>query len=127
MKSASKDLVLLVKLNIDTSVFEHILDYLIEIIKLTTEAVHIFRKMTAALGVDDQLILDNRQIICDREREADNTHFSVREEILGIDDKEGFSVHFLLMDAARGFENSSDYITYAADVLYTIVMLGIPM
>jgi predicted phosphate transport protein (TIGR00153 family) len=127
MKSASKNLVLLVKLGRDTSVYEHILDYMIELIKLTTEAVQVFRKMTAALGIDDQLILDNRQIVCDREREADNIHFSVREEILGIEEQQGFSVHFLLMDAARGFENSSDSITYAADVLYTIVMLGIPM
>ena len=127
MKSASKNLVMLVKLGVDTSTYEHILDYMIELIKLTKEAVQVFRKMTAALGVDDQLILDNRQIVCDREREADNVHFSVREEILGIDDKEGFSIHFLLIDAARSLENSSDAITHSADVLYTIVMLGIPM
>jgi uncharacterized protein Yka (UPF0111/DUF47 family) len=127
MKSASKNLVMLVKLGVDTSIFDHILDYMIELIRLTTEAVQVFRKMTAALGVDDQLILDNRQIICDREREADNVHFAVREEILAIDDKQGFSIHFLLIDAARSLENSSDAITHAADVLYTIVMLGIPM
>ena len=127
MKSASKNLVMLVKLGVDTSTFEHILDYMIELIRLTKEAVQVFRKMTAALGVDDQLILDNRQIICDREREADNVHFSVREEILAISEKQGFSVHFLLIDAARSLENSSDSITHAGDVLYTIVMLGIPM
>jgi len=127
MKSASKNLVMLVKLGVDTSTFEHILDYMIELTKLTTEAVQVFRKMTAALGVDDQLILDNRQIVCDREREADNVHFAVREEILAIDDKQGFSIHFLLIDAARSLENSSDAITHSADVLYTIVMLGIPM
>ena len=127
MKSASKNLVMLVKLGIDTSTFSNIFDYMIELLRLTKEAVQVFRKMTAALGVDDQLILDNRQIVCDREREADNVHFSVREEILAIDDKQGFSIHFLLIDAARSLENSSDAITYAADVLYTIVMLGIPM
>ena len=127
MKSASKNLVMLVKLGVDTSVFNHILDYMVELIRLTKEAVQVFRKMTAALGIDDQLILDNRQIVCDREREADEVHFAVREEILGIDDKEGFSIHFLLIDAARSLENSSDAITHAADVLYTIVMLGIPM
>ena len=126
MKSSSKNLVMLIKLGIDSSKFEHILDYMIELIRLTKEAVKIFRRMTAALGVDDQLILDNRQIIEDREREADNVHFEVREEILTIDDKQGFSVHFLLIDAAKNLENASDSITHAADVLYTIVMLGIP-
>jgi predicted phosphate transport protein (TIGR00153 family) len=127
MKSASKNLVLLVKLGIDTSKFDHILDNMIELIKLTKEAVQVFRRMTAALGVDDQLILDNRQVVEDREREADNVHFAVREEILAIDDEKGFSIHYLLIDAARGLENASDSITYAADVLYTIIMLGIPM
>ena len=127
LKSASKNLVLLVKLGTDTSEFEEILDYMIELIRLTKEAVQVFRKMTAALGVDDQLILDNRQIVEDREREADNIHLAVREEILAIDDKQGFSIHFLLIDTARSLENSSDSITHAADVLYTIVMLGIPM
>jgi len=127
MKSASKNLVMLTKIGVDTSSYEHILDYMTELIKLTKEAVQVFRKMTGALGVDDQLILDNRQIIEDREREADNVHFAVREEILMIDDKQGFSIHFLLIDAARSLENSSDAIANAADVLYTIVMLGIPM
>ena len=126
-KSASKNLVMLVKLGVDTSTYEHILDYMVELTRLTKEAVQVFRKMTASLGVDDQMILDNRQIVCDREREADNVHFSVREEILAIEDKKGFSIHFLLIDAARSLENSSDSITHAADVLYTIVMLGIPM
>jgi len=126
LKSGSKNLVLLVKLEVDTSEFDMILDYLIEIVKLTHESVLIFRKMVKALGTDDQLILDNRQIIEDREREADNVHFAVREEILAINDKQGFSVHFLLIDAAKCLENASDSITNAADILYTIVMLGIP-
>jgi predicted phosphate transport protein (TIGR00153 family) len=126
IKSGSKNLVLLVKLEVDTSEFDMILDYLIEIVKLTHESVVIFRKMVNALGTDDQLILDTRQIIEDREREADNVHFSVREEILAINDKQGFSVHFLLIDAAKCLENASDSITNAADILYTIVMLGIP-
>ena len=127
MKSASKNLIMLVKLDIDTSKYEYIIENMIELIRLTIDAVKVFRRMTAALGVDDQLILDNRQIVEDREREADNVHLAVREEILAIDDKQGFSIHYLLIDAARGFENSNDSITYAADVLYTIVMLGIPM
>jgi predicted phosphate transport protein (TIGR00153 family) len=126
IKSGSKNLVLLVKLEVDTSEFDMIMDYLIEIVKLTHESVVIFRKMVNALGTDDQLILDTRQIIEDREREADNVHFSVREEILAINDKQGFSVHFLLIDAAKCLENASDSITNAADILYTIVMLGIP-
>jgi predicted phosphate transport protein (TIGR00153 family) len=126
VKTASKNLVMLVKLDVDTTEFEHIFDYLTEIMKLTLESVRVFRKMTNALGLDDQLILDNRQIIEDREREADHVHFSAREEILAINEKYGFSVHYLLIDSAKCFENASDSITYAADVLYTIVMLGVP-
>ncbi len=126
MKSASKNLVMLVKLEVDTTEFEHILDYLIALVKLTLDGVRVYRKMINALGIDDNLILDNRQIIEDREREADNVHFSAREEILTINEEYGFSVHFLLIDSAKSFENASDAITYAADVLYTIVLLGVP-
>lgn len=126
IKSASKNLVHLVKLGVDTSEYDMILDYMIELVKLTHESVVVFRKMVNALGIDDQLILDTRQIIEDREREADTVHFAVREEILAINDKEGFSVHFLLIDAAKCLENSSDSVTDAADILYTIVMLGVP-
>jgi uncharacterized protein Yka (UPF0111/DUF47 family) len=117
---------MLVKLNVDTSEFNHILDYLIELVKLTEESVRIFRKMVNALGKDDRLILETRQIIEDREREADNVHMAVREEILAIEDKQGFSIHFLLIDAAKCLENASDSVTNAADELYTIVMLGVP-
>jgi len=99
---------------------------MIELVKLTQESTVVFRKMVNSLGIDDQVILANRQIIEDREREADTVHFSVREEILAINDKIGFSVHFLLIDAAKCFENSSDSVTNAADILYTIVMLGVP-
>ncbi len=127
IKSASKNLVMLVKLEVDTSEYSHTMDYFLELVTLTIESVRIFRKMVNALGVDDQLILDNRQIIEDREREADTVHMAVREEILTINEKQGFSVHFLLIDAAKSLENSSDSITNAADVLYTIVMLGTPM
>ena len=127
MKSASKNLVMLVKLEVDTTKFEHILDYLIALVKLTLDGVRVYRKMINALGIDDNLILDNRQIIEDREREADNVHFSAREEILTINEEYGFSVHFLLIDSAKSFENASDAITYAADVLYTIVLLGVPI
>ncbi|PWI47638.1 hypothetical protein CEE45_10755 [Candidatus Heimdallarchaeota archaeon B3_Heim] len=126
IKSGSKNLVLLVKLDVDTSEFDLILDYMTELVKLTHESVIIFRKMVNALGTDDQQILDNRQIIEDREREADNVHFAVREEILAINDKQGFSVHFLLIESARCLENASDSVTNAADILYTIVMSGIP-
>ncbi|MHA2238561.1 MAG: DUF47 domain-containing protein [Candidatus Hodarchaeales archaeon] len=127
IKSASKNLVMLVKLEIDTSEHSHTLDYFLELVTLTIESVRVFRRMVNALGVDDQLILDNRQIIEDREREADEVHFAVREEILTISNKQGFSVQFLLIDAARSLENASDAVTNAADVLYTIVMLGVPM
>lgn len=127
MKSASKNLVMLVKLEVDTSQYSHIIDYFLELVTLTTEAVRVFRRMVNALGTDDQLILDNRQIIEDREREADNIHMVVREEILTVSEERGFSVHFLLIDAAKSLENSSDSITDATDVLYTIVMLGTPM
>ena len=127
IKSASKNLVMLVKLGVDTTEFEHIIDYLIALVKLTLDGVRVYRKMINALGIDDNLILDNRQIIEDREREADNVHFSAREEILTMDEKYGFSVHFLLIDSAKSFENASDAITYAADVLYTIVLLGVPI
>jgi uncharacterized protein Yka (UPF0111/DUF47 family) len=71
--------------------------------------------------------LDNRQIVEDREREADNVHMAVREEILTINEQHEFSIHFLLVDTAKSLENSSDSVTNAADVLYTIVMLGVPM
>ena len=98
-----------------------------ELVTLTLESVRIFRKMVNALGVDDQLILDNRQIVEDREREADNVHMAVREEILALNEQQGFSVHFLFIDTAKSLENSSDSVTNAADVLYTIVMLGVPM
>jgi predicted phosphate transport protein (TIGR00153 family) len=126
VKTASKNLVMLVNLGVDTTEFENILDYMIALVKLTLDSVRVYRKMTNALGVDDRLILDNRQIIEDREREADNIHFSAREEILAINEKHGFAIHFLLIDSAKSFENASDSITYAADVLYTIVMLGVP-
>ncbi len=126
IKSGSKNLVLLVKLDVDTSEFDMILDYMTELVKLTHESVIIYRKMVNALGTDDQLILNTRQIIEDREREADNVHFAVREEILAINDKQGFSVHFLLIESARCLENASDSVTNAAAILYSIVMLGIP-
>lgn len=127
VKSASKNLVLLVKLEVDTSEYSHVIDYFLELVTLTIESVRVFRKMVNALGVDDQLILDNRQIVEDREREADNVHMAVREEILTINEQHGFSIHFLLVDTAKSLENSSDSVTNAADVLYTIVMLGVPM
>lgn len=126
-KTASKSLVMFAKLGIELSQFEDpILNFFSELNRLTIESVRVFRKMCSALGRDDQTIIDNRQIIEDREREADEVHFRAREEILGISDKYGFSVHFLLLDTAKNFENASDMITHAADVLYTIVLLGTP-
>jgi uncharacterized protein Yka (UPF0111/DUF47 family) len=82
--------------------------------------------MCAALGRDDQTILDNRQIIEDREREADTVLFSVKENIFSLGEELGFSVHYLLLDSAQNLENASDAVSAAADVLYTIVMLGTP-
>ncbi|MFX0123221.1 MAG: DUF47 domain-containing protein [Candidatus Hodarchaeota archaeon] len=126
-KTASKNMIMLAKLDIDMSQFEDpILNYFKAINKLTIESVRVFRKMCAALGRDDRTILDNRQIIEDREREADEVHFRAREEILGISNTHGYSIHFLLLDTAKNFENASDAITSAADVLYTIVLLGTP-
>ncbi|MFX0014345.1 MAG: DUF47 domain-containing protein [Promethearchaeota archaeon] len=126
-KTASKNMVMLAKLEIDMSQFEDpILNYFTAINKLTIESVRVFRKMCSALGRDDQTIIANKQIIEDREREADEVHFRAREEILGLSDNFGYSVHFLLHDTAKNFENASDAITSAADVLYTIVLLGTP-
>ncbi len=126
-KTASKNMVMLAKLDVDMSQFEDpILNYYKAINKLNIESVRVFRKMCAALGRDDRTILDNRQIIEDREREADEVHFRAREEILGISNSFGFSIHFLLLDTIKNFENASDAITSAADVLYTIVLLGSP-
>ena len=126
-KTAGKNMVMLAKLESDTSQYEDpIFNYFKALNKLTIESVRVFRKMCSALGRDDQTILDNRQIVEDREREADEVHFRAREEILGITDDIGFSVHFLLLDAIKNLENASDSITHAADVLYTIVMLGTP-
>jgi predicted phosphate transport protein (TIGR00153 family) len=125
-KTAGKNLVMLVKLGVDIKQFESIVICWKEILQLTVESVRVFRKMVAALGRDDQTILDNRQIIEDREREADNVHFVAREEILAMNESLGFSVHFLLLDTAKNLENASDSITSAADVMYTIVMLGRP-
>jgi len=96
-KTAGKDLVLLTKLNIETPQYSAIFT-----------------------------ILDNRQIVEDREREADTILFSAKEEILGLGEEVGFSVHYLLLDAAQCLENSSDSVSKAAEVLYTIVMLGTP-
>jgi predicted phosphate transport protein (TIGR00153 family) len=125
-KSSSKDLLLLLKLNIQSTQFEAIIEYLKEIAQLTFEGVKVFRKMVASLGIDDQIILDNRQIIEDREREADNVHMIVREEIFTINESVGIPAYFLLIDAAKNLENASDCITHAADILYMIVMLGTP-
>lgn len=126
-KTAGKNMVMLAKLESDMSQFEDpIFNYFKALNKLTIESVRVFRKMCSALGRDDQTILDNRQIIEDREREADEVHFRAREEILGITNDIGFSIHFLLLDAIKNLENASDSITHAADVLYTIVMLGTP-
>lgn len=125
-KTAGKNMVMLAKLEADTSQFTEMFDYFQAINKLTIESVRVFRKMCSALGRDDQTIIDNRQIIEDREREADEVHFRAREEILGISDDWGFSIHFLLLDTVKNFENASDSITHAADVLYTIVLLGTP-
>ncbi|MHA2304936.1 MAG: DUF47 family protein [Candidatus Hodarchaeales archaeon] len=125
-KTAGKDLVLLTKLKTDTQEFESNFDYFEELIRLTVESVKVFRKMCAALGRDDQTILDNRQIIEDREREADTVLFSVKENIFSLGEDLGFSIHYLLLDTAQNLENASDAISAAADVLYTIVMLGTP-
>ena len=126
-KTAGKNMVMLVKLESDIIQFEDpIFNYFKALNKLTIESVRVFRKMCSALGRDDQTILDNRQIVEDREREADEIHFRAREEILGISNDVGFSVHFLLLDTIKNLENASDSITHAADVLYTIVMLGTP-
>lgn len=126
-KTAGKNMVMLVKLESDIIQFEDpIFNYFKALNKLTIESVRVFRKMCSALGRDDQTILDNRQIVEDREREADEIHFRAREEILGISNNIGFSVHFLLLDTIKNLENASDSITHAADVLYTIVMLGTP-
>jgi uncharacterized protein Yka (UPF0111/DUF47 family) len=125
-KTAGKDLVLLTKLNIETLQYSAIFDYLEEITRLSIDSVKVFRKMCSALGRDDQTILDNRQIVEDREREADTILFSAKEEILGLGEEVGFSVHYLLLDAAQCLENSSDSVSKAAEVLYTIVMLGTP-
>ena len=126
-KTAGKNMVMLVKLESDIIKFEDpIFNYFKALNKLTIESVRVFRKMCSALGRDDQTILDNRQIVEDREREADEIHFRAREEILGISNDVGFSVHFLLLDTIKNLENASDSITHAADVLYTIVMLGTP-
>jgi predicted phosphate transport protein (TIGR00153 family) len=126
-KTAGKDLVMLSKLQIKADPFLPVFDYLEELIRLTIESVNVFRKMCSALGRDDQTILDNRQIIEDREREADTVLFSAKEEILSLGEELGFSVHYLLLDSAQSLENSNDSITSAADVLYTIVMLGTPV
>lgn len=125
-KTAGKDLVMLTKLNIKTLQYSAIFDYLEEIARLSIDSVKVFRKMCAALGRDDQTILDNRQIVEDREREADTVLFSAKEEILGLGEEVGFSVHYLLLDAAQCLENSSDSVSKASEVLYTIVMLGTP-
>ncbi|MHA2225399.1 MAG: DUF47 domain-containing protein [Candidatus Hodarchaeales archaeon] len=126
-KTTAKSLFLLVKIEVELTQFDSIFSYLRELIQLTTESVKVFRKMCSALGRDDQTILDNRQIIEDREREADTVHLAAREEILTIREELGFSAHFLLIDSAKNMENASDSITHAADVLYTIVMLGNPV
>ncbi|MFX0181781.1 MAG: DUF47 domain-containing protein [Candidatus Hodarchaeota archaeon] len=126
-KTAGKNMVMLVKLGIASQDFEPILDNFKELLQLTVESIRVFRKMIAALGKDDQSILDNRQVIEDREREADNVHYIAREEVLALNETLGFSVHFLLLDTAKNLENASDSITEAADVMYTIVMLGRPM
>ncbi len=125
-KTAGKDLVMLSNLHIKFEPFLAVFDYYAELIRLTTESVNVFRKMCAALGRDDQVILDNRQIIEDREREADTILFSAKEEILSLGEELGFSVHYLLLDSAQSLENSNDSVTRAADMLYTIVMLGKP-
>ena len=125
-KTAGKDIVMLTKLKVDTQQFESIFEYYEELIRLTVDSVKKFRKMCAALGRDDQIILDNRQIIEDREREADTVLFSAKEDVFGLGEELGFSVHFLLLETAQSLENASDAISAAADVLYTIVMLGTP-
>lgn len=126
-KTASKNMVMLAKLDVDMSQFEDpILNYFKAINKLTIESVRVFRKMCLALGRNDRTILDNRQIIEDREREADEVHFRAREEVLGLSNSFGYSIHFLLLDTAKNLENASDAITSAADVLYTIVLVGTP-
>ncbi|MFW9905047.1 MAG: DUF47 family protein [Candidatus Thorarchaeota archaeon] len=126
-KTASKNMVILAKLDVDMSQFEDpILNYFKAINKLTIESARVFRKMCSALGRDDRTIIDNRQIIEDREREADEVHFRAREEILGLSNSFGYSIHFLLLDTAKNFENASDAVSAAADALYTIVLLGTP-
>jgi predicted phosphate transport protein (TIGR00153 family) len=125
-KTAGKNMVMLVKLGFTSQDFEPILDNFKELLQLTVESIRVFRKMIDALGRDDQSILDNRQVIEDREREADNVHYIAREEVLALNESLGFSVHFLLLDTAKNLENASDSITNAADVMYTIVMLGRP-
>jgi len=125
-KTAGKDLVMLTKLNIETPQYSAIFAYLEEITRLSIDSVKVFRKMCRALGRDDQTILDIRQIVEDREREADTVLFSAKEEILGLGEEVGFSVHYLLLDAAQCLESASDSVSKAAEVLYTIVMLGTP-
>ena len=125
-KTAGKDIVMFTKLKVEPQQFESIFDYFEELIRLTVDSVKKFRKMCTALGRDDQIILDNRQIIEDREREADTVLFSAKEDVFGLGEELGFSVHFLLLETAQSLENASDAISAAADVLYTIVMLGTP-
>ena len=49
-----------------------------------------------------------------------------KEDIFSLGEEAGFSIHYLLLDTAQCLENASDAISEAADVLYTIVMLGTP-
>jgi len=125
-KTSSKNLLMLIKLKVDTTSFESILEYLTELLLLTIDSMKTFRKMCMMLGEDDQGILDSRQIVEDREREADEIHSKVRGEILEIAEELGFSIHYLFLDTAKSLENSSDSVSHAADVLTTIVMLGTP-
>ncbi|MFW9779979.1 MAG: DUF47 domain-containing protein [Candidatus Heimdallarchaeota archaeon] len=125
-KTAGKNLAMLVKLELPTGQFTEILDQFHAMAQLNIESIRVFRKMTAALGKDDQTILDNRQVIEDRERECDNVYLRSLEDILTIDEEHSYAIHFLFIDTARNLENASDSVSSASDVLYTIVMLGIP-